>query len=91
VGYRHVTLELGTCVSAATESMTITSIAPERIACRHLEALLARVGLGDEQFVDVRRQWFAVDRVQRVLRIDVGQIPPLRWASATTCRARSTC
>ena len=60
-------------VRAATESMTTTSSAPERIEhVGDLERLLARVGLGDEQLVDVDADGLGVDRVHRVLGVDVG-------------------
>ena len=37
-----------------------------------LERLLARVGLGDQQLVDVDADGLGVDRVHRVLGVDVG-------------------
>ena len=60
-------------VRAATESMTTTSSAPG--ADEHvgdLERLLAGVGLGDEQLVDVDADGLGVDRVHGVLGVDVG-------------------
>ena len=60
-------------VRAATESMT-THVERAR-ADQHvgdLERLLARVGLGDEQLVDVDADGRGVDRVHGVLGVDVG-------------------
>ena len=58
-------------VSAATESIATTSSAPERIEqLRDLERLLARVGLRDEQVVDVDADPLRVRRIHRVLRVD---------------------
>ena len=60
-------------VSAATESMTMTSMAPG--AHEHvgdLERLLAGVGLRDEQLVDVDPDCLGVDGIHRVLGVDVG-------------------
>ena len=63
-------------VSAATESMTMTSRAPG--ADQHvgdLERLLAGVGLGDQQVVHVDPDGPGVHRVHGVLGIDVGADP----------------
>ena len=58
-------------VSAATESIATTSSAPERIEqLGDLERLLARVGLRDEQIVDVDADPLRVGRVHRVLGVD---------------------
>ena len=58
-------------VSAATESTAITSTAPERIEhVDDLERLLAVVGLGDEQLIDVDADLLRVQRVHRVLGVD---------------------
>ena len=59
--------------SAATESIT-THVERAR-ADQHvgdLERLLTRVGLGDQQLVDVDADRRRVDRVHRVLGVDVG-------------------
>ena len=60
-------------VSAATESIATTSSAPERIEqLGDLERLLARVGLRDEQVVDVDADPLRVLRIHRVLGVDEG-------------------
>ena len=63
---------LGT--SAATESMTTMSTAPERTRISHdLERLLAGVGLRDQQVVDVHAELPGVLDVERVLGVHVGR------------------
>ena len=57
-------------VSAATESTTTRSIAPERLG--DFERLLARVGLRDEEALDVDADAFRVLDVERVLGVDEG-------------------
>ena len=60
-------------MSAATESITThvdRARADEHVG--DLERLLARVGLGDEQLVDVDADGPGVDRVHGVLGVDVG-------------------
>ena len=60
-------------VSAATESTTTTETAPgahQRLG--DLERLLAGVGLGDQELVDVDAELLGVDRVERVLGVDEG-------------------
>src|ERR1700754_631996 len=56
--------------SAATESITSTSIAPQRVG--DLERLLAGVGLRDQEVVDVDAELAGIDRIERVLGIDKG-------------------
>ena len=59
--------------SAATESMTMhveRARADEHVG--DLERLLPRVGLGDVELVDVHADGRGVDRVHRVLGVDVG-------------------
>ena len=63
-------------MSAATESIATTSTAPG--AHEHvgdLERLLAVVGLGHEQLVDVDADLLGVQRVHRVLGVDEGAHP----------------
>ena len=63
-------------VRAATESMTMTSRAPERInMSTDLEGLLSGVGLTDEEVVHVDADGARVDRVHGVLGVDVGTHP----------------
>ena len=58
-------------VSAATESMTTTSTAPERtIMSAILEGLLTGIGLRHQKLVDVDANLLGVQRVERMLRID---------------------
>ena len=60
-------------VSAATESITIRSTAPERTRLSHdFQGLLAGVGLADQQVGQVHAQLLRVLHVQRVLGIDEG-------------------
>ena len=61
---------LGT--SAATESMTMTSMAPLRTRSRRSPGLLAVVRLGDEQVIGLDAEFSGVARVQRMLGIDEG-------------------
>ena len=58
-------------VSAATESMTTRSTAPERVSISaDLERLLAGVGLGDEEPLGVDADGAGVGDVERVLGVD---------------------
>ena len=52
-----------------------------------LERLLAGIGLGDEQFVEIDPELAGIDRIERVLGIDEGADAAVFWASAMMCRA----
>ena len=60
-------------VSAATESMTTTSSAPERMSMSAISSACSPVsGWEIEQLVDVDADGLGVDRVHGVLGVDVG-------------------
>ena len=72
MGIAHVTLELGTWDERrhrVDDDHVHRPGADQHVG--DLERLLARVGLGDQQFVDVDTDGFGIDGVERVLRIDV--------------------
>ena len=59
--------------SAATESTTSTSMAPERTSVSaDFQRLLAGVGLRDQEVVDLDPELARIDRVERVLGVDEG-------------------
>ena len=51
------------------------------------QGLLAGIGLGDQQLVNIHAQIFGVNGVQGMLHIDENGGAAALWASATTCRA----
>ena len=60
-------------VSAATESTTSTSTAPERTSVSAISMrLLAGVRLRDQKVVDIDAELSRIDRVERMLRVDEG-------------------
>ncbi len=59
-------------VSAATESMTITSIAGADERVDDFERLLAGVGLGNEQFVQFHADLAGIVRIHGMLCIEEG-------------------
>ena len=69
-------------VSAATESIATMSTAPADQELGDLERLLPRVGLRDEEIIDIDADVLGVRRVHRVLGIDE------RTDAATTLRFR---
>ena len=78
MGIAHVTFELGTWCERrhrVDDDYVHSPGADQHVG--DLERLLARVGLGDQQFVDVDTDGFCVDGVERVLRIDVGADSPI--------------
>ena len=67
----HFAFDFGRGIRAATESMTTTSTALERTSNSQISrALLAGVGLGDEQVVEGGRRALGPRGVQRVLGVD---------------------
>ena len=59
--------------SAATESITSTSTAPERTSVSAISSACSPcVGLRDQQVVDIDAELARIDRVERVLGIDEG-------------------
>ncbi len=75
-------------VSAATESTTSTSIAPERNQrVADLERLLARIRLGDEEVFEIDTELAGIDRSSACSASTKAQMPPFFWASATVVQA----
>src|SRR4029077_10861622 len=73
VGVAHLTLDLGPgheCGHRVDDHDVERARADQHVG--DLERLLARVGLGDQQLVDVDADGGRVDRVHRVLGVDVG-------------------
>jgi len=60
-------------VSAATESMTITSTTPNAQHVSESQCLLAGVGLGNQQLLDSDAQLRGVLRIERIFRVDKGR------------------
>ena len=73
--------------SAATESMTTTSTAPERTRISQISSACSPVsGCEIEQALDIDAELLRVLHVERVLRVDERGDAPAFCAFATTCR-----
>ena len=70
----HLAFEFGLAgTSAATESTTSTSMAPERTSVSAISSACSpRIGLRDQQLVDVDAELTGVVRVERMLGVDEG-------------------
>ena len=84
----HLALDLRLGVSAATESITITSTAPDRTSVSAISRACSPVS-GWEMMSSSRihAELSGVDRIDGVFGVHEAATPPFFWASATTCRA----